>query len=208
MSALTDQTIALAGLLQACYLVDQIAREGRCDEVELETAINSLFVTSPDAVIEVYGNLSRLQRGLQLLHELLDKQTKRQRDDWLRYALSILHLQSRLRKNGDMLNAIAKGLEQAEMPRQHFGLLHDNTVASLADTYQKTISTFNLRIQVSGDPNHLQSERNAARIRTLLLSGIRAATLWRQVGGHRWHLLFKRSGIASMAKKLASGSSE
>lgn len=204
MSALKDQTIALAGLLQSCHLVDQIAREGRCDEQALEIAVNSLFITSPKEVIDVYGKAQNLQKGFTLLAELLDKQTKRQRDDWLRYALSILHLESRLRKNKEMLNAIAKGLEQAEMPKQHFGLLHENTILSLADTYQKTISTFNLRIQVSGDPNVLQSDLNAARIRTLLLSGIRAATLWRQVGGHRWHLLFKRSAIASTAKQMAT----
>ena len=203
MSRLQDQTIALSGLLQACYLVDQIARKGQCDEQELETAIQSLLVTSPKQAIDVFGSHANLQTGYRLLAELLDKQTKRQNAEWLRYALSILHLESKLRKKPEMLNAISKGIEHAETSREHFGLLHENTIASLADTYQKTISTFSLRIQVSGDASYLQSDRNAARIRTLLLSAIRAAILWRQTGGHRWHLLFKRSALANQAKQLS-----
>ena len=39
---------------------------------------------------------------------------------------------------------------------------------------------------------HLQQPNNAAKIRALLLTGIRAARLWRQLGGHRWQLLFSR----------------
>ena len=35
---------------------------------------------------------------------------------------------------------------------------------------------------------------NTNRVRSYLLAGIRATTLWRQVGGRKWHLvLFKNS---------------
>ncbi|MNJ04984.1 High frequency lysogenization protein HflD [compost metagenome] len=38
----------------------------------------------------------------------------------------------------------------------------------------------------------LQQASNASKIRALLLAGIRAARLWRQLGGHRWQLVFSR----------------
>jgi high frequency lysogenization protein len=58
---------------------------------------------------------------------------------------------------------------------------------------------------VSGHPEHLApahpgarrhalpaATSNASKIRALLLAGIRAARLWRQLGGHRWQLVFSR----------------
>jgi high frequency lysogenization protein len=39
---------------------------------------------------------------------------------------------------------------------------------------------------------HLQQSDNAAKIRALLLAGIRSARLWRQLGGHRWQMIFSR----------------
>lgn len=41
----------------------------------------------------------------------------------------------------------------------------------------------------------LQQPNNAAKIRALLLAGIRSARLWRQLGGHRWQLVFSRSKL-------------
>ena len=39
---------------------------------------------------------------------------------------------------------------------------------------------------------YLQQSANAAKIRTLLFAGVRAARLWRQLGGSRWQLVFGR----------------
>ncbi len=69
--------------------------------------------------------------------------------------------------------------------------------------YADTISTFRMRIQVTGDPNVLQQEENAAKVRALLLAGIRSAVLWRQSGGRRWQLIFTRRKIIDNAKQLA-----
>jgi high frequency lysogenization protein len=43
---------------------------------------------------------------------------------------------------------------------------------------------------------------NAAKIRALLLAGIRAALLWRQAGGDRWKLIFSRSAMQKEAQQL------
>ena len=56
---------------------------------------------------------------------------------------------------------------------------------------------------MTGDPNVLQREENAARVRALLLAGIRSAVLWRQTGGRRWQLIFRRRKVATIARELA-----
>ena len=48
-------------------------------------------------------------------------------------------------------------------------------------------------------------DRNADIIRALLLSGIRAAFLWRQLGGRRWSLLLRRKKLLQAAQSLSRG---
>jgi high frequency lysogenization protein len=55
---------------------------------------------------------------------------------------------------------------------------------------------------VSGENSYLESPDMANKVRALLLAGIRAAVLWRQCGGSRWQLLFKRRAIIKAAETL------
>lgn len=111
-------------------------------------------------------------------------------------------LQSKVRKTPGMLETISDRLDDIREKTHYFSpdvsnpmdepsaFTHSSIMANIANLYQDTISTFNFRIQVSGDPRHLQNAENAAKIRALLLAGVRAAILWNQVGGKRWHMLF------------------
>jgi high frequency lysogenization protein len=56
------------------------------------------------------------------------------------------------------------------------------------------------KIQVAGNPEHLNVEANQKRIRALLLAGVRAAVLWRQLGGKRRQILFNRKALIQSAK--------
>jgi high frequency lysogenization protein len=47
----------------------------------------------------------------------------------------------------------------------------------------------------------LKDDENQHRIRALLLAGIRAAWLWRQVGGSRWRVLFGRTALLEAARE-------
>ena len=58
---------------------------------------------------------------------------------------------------------------------------------------------------VSGKPQYLQSERTTDWIRTLLLAGIRSATLWSQLGGGRFELMFRRKKILRDVQKHLMG---
>jgi len=55
---------------------------------------------------------------------------------------------------------------------------------------------------VQGKPEYLNTPTNANRIRALLLAGMRAAVLWRQLGGNRLKLLWTRRGIVERAEAL------
>ncbi len=55
---------------------------------------------------------------------------------------------------------------------------------------------------VKGEEKFLSQTNNANKIRALLLSGIRSAVLWRQVGGNRWQLLLKRKYFVSEANRI------
>ena len=65
------------------------------------------------------------------------------------------------------------------------------------------ISDLKPRIMVAGEQNYLLNTDTAARVRTLLLAGIRAAVLWRQLGGSKWKLLLSRKRYVSVARNLA-----
>lgn len=202
MTKSQQQVIALAGLFQAMDAVENIAQQGRCDERVFETSLKSLFVNDPGTALDVYGELADLKTGLEKVRDLLSKTNTDKRLNSVRYALAIVHLESKLNKQPEMLNTISSRLERTQNQIQHFNLLHENVIESIASIYLDTISTFKLRIQVSGQQHLLTISQNAAKIRALLLVGIRAAILWRQVGGRRWHLIFKRADLTRQANFL------
>lgn len=81
-------------------------------------------------------------------------------------------------------------------------------IANLAHAYSQTLSRLTPRILVQGEPGLLKNPEVANRIRALLLAGIRAAVLWRQTGGSRLRLLFRRKRIvrgARMALSMVEG---
>ncbi len=220
-----EQAIALAGVFQAAALVDQIAKRGLIPQNSFDASVNSIFMTSPKMTEDVYGGAKEipfsLHVGLKSLLDLADKKSQQEKDI-TRYALGMLHLENRLSKHPTMLSTISEGLDQISEKARYFeetsnGDLatgdepqdaidsrysHPNVIAAIAGLYQETISTFSFRIQVTGEPRHLQNPDNANKVRALLLAGIRAAILWRQVGGKRWQLLLFRSRVGKSARKI------
>ncbi len=65
-----QQTLALAGIAQAAFLVDQLAQHGLAAQDKLSTSLESLFITNPSSTIEVYGDVDKLKLGLQVLEEI------------------------------------------------------------------------------------------------------------------------------------------
>jgi len=201
--SLHDQTLALAGVFQAANLVQQIANNGSCNTDSLETCLRSLFATDPASTLDVYGGeLADVREGLVTLSTVMGEQKKQQDIEVLRYVLNLIHLESKLNRDKDMLEVIGSRIDQARHTASHFGYVHSNLISNLAFIYTDTISTFSLRIQVSGNPSILQRDENAAKVRALLLAGIRSAVLWRQSGGRRWQLVLSRRKVIQHAREL------
>jgi high frequency lysogenization protein len=180
---------------------------------------------TPPSTADVYGGADELpfnlQTGLKLAQDLASKRSSVNKDV-TRYAMSLLHLESRLNKTPKMLATIGQRLEQIGEQAMFFNsqtsaqeatgsqtridieprYAHPSVIGNLANLYQETLSTFSFRIQVTGEPRNLKNNDNADKIRALLLAGIRAAILWRQVGGRRWHLLFFRSRVGKSAGRI------
>lgn len=197
----SDRTLALSGIFQAARLTAQLARRGMTDSQPLAASVHSLFVLDPADVAEVFGGAAGVAMGLRTLIDQLDN--PKQRDAELsRYAIGVIQLAVGLRKDGEGAAALARDIEDLDDRRKAFDMDDAQLYAPLADIYQRHISTKSPRIMVKGEPLHLQNPDTAARIRSALLAGIRAAHLWQQCGGSRWHLVFKRAVLVGTAREL------
>jgi high frequency lysogenization protein len=201
LNTITNQTIALAGIAQAATLVDQLATTGKASMNAMEASIGSVLKIDSDSVIDVYGGLSGIKLGLEQL-QIQMTGYKIASPQQARYAASLVFLQNQLSGRKDMLKTINLGITKAQNQAEHFGLLHENVMASLGDLYHSTISTLQPRVMVNGEPDFLSKPEIANKIRAILLSGIRSAILWRQCGGTRWKFLFFRKKIQGELKVL------
>lgn len=205
-----DAVLALAGIFQSARLVQQLAREGRADADGQRALIRSVLAIDAPDVEAVYGGAAGLRLGLDLLRSRLHGHSSPADVELARYVVAVMHLEKVLRQRSDLLDAIRRGIETAQERMKFFeagtdgDVAHPLLVEKLAELYSQTISTLAPRIMVSGEHGNLSNPAIAARIRALLLAGIRSAVLWRQLGGRRWQLLFSRGRIARTATELLS----
>ncbi len=199
--SLRDRTLALAGVYQAASLVHQIATRGMTDSAALEASINSIFKLDAPSTEAVFGSTAGLITGLSTLkRQLSEKQADTMQIT--QYVVTLLHLERKLSRQPALLERIAGGIRQAKQQSEHFSVTHENVLANLADLYKNTISTLTPRVLVQGEHGYLNNPDNANKVRAILLAGIRAAVLWSQCGGSRWHVLFKRSALLAETEKL------
>jgi high frequency lysogenization protein len=201
-----DRLIALSGIYQAALCVRQIARKGTVDTDTMTPCVHSLFQTDAESTEAIFGDPGVLSPGVrQLIGQLTGKQP---RDlELTRYVVTLLKLERVLAGRKVLVATIADGIEEARAKLEHFSILHPNLLAHLAEIYSGTVSNLQPRIMVRGEPSYLQNPDNQNRIRTMLLAGIRAAWLWRQVGGSRWTILLGRRRLLDSAEAYLRRSS-
>lgn len=187
------QVLALAGIFQAAALVQAMARKGSVDHQAFTASIYSVLQLNATSTEAVFGGRAGLRRGLEVLCQHMAGRAGPSSKEIMRYVVSLLLLERKLMKRGDLLAAIEGGVRSAATQAAFFFPAHGNVVAKLADVYSTTLSTLLPRIIVTGEPCYLQSPENVNKIRALLLAGIRASVLWRQLGGSRWQLLLWRA---------------
>jgi high frequency lysogenization protein len=200
---ITYQTIALAGITQATYLLQQLATQGKADKEAMQASLGSLLALEVDNPVDIYGGLPGIKLGLEQLQMQL-KTPSVPNPELARYAASLVFLETNFSADQTMQKTVRDKLKVAQAQSEHFGAMHENVIANLADIYHSTISTMNPRIMVNGDQVFLSKPEIVNKIRALLLSGIRSAMLWKQCGGSRWRFIFFRQKMRTEIEFLLS----
>ncbi|HAS8175263.1 TPA: lysogenization regulator HflD [Vibrio vulnificus] len=199
-NTLYDRTIAFAGMCQAVALVQQIARNGHCDQDAFETSIKAILNTNPANTLDVFGNESQLKLGLECLVKGIDSTPTG--SEVTRYLISLMALERKLMGRNDAMSQLGDRIQMVQRQTEHYDLFEEQMISNVASVYLDVISPIGPRIQVTGTPTVLQQTSNQHKVRALLLSGIRSAVLWRQVGGRRRHLIFGRKKMVEQAQIL------
>lgn len=202
MKQLHDQTLALAGIFQAAVLLDELASSGKCDGVAFDGSFDSLFTFDAPTTIEVYGKSDCLHCGLKALIGYLGGRSGDSSRNIAYYVLSMLKIAAVIRSNPLLSTQLAEGLREIQRRSEEFELSRTSQVGKIDMLYQDSISQINPRIMVRGEQSHLLNENTAARIRTLLLAGIRSSVLWQQLGGSKWKLFLQRKKYVVAAGSL------
>lgn len=195
-----SRVIAFAGVLQACRLVHELALRGRADPAVFAASLGSVFRIDADSTADVFDGIPNVRLGLETL--LMQVDDARRDPVLTRLVMGVLRLERRLARNPRMLDQLRSGIERIQRQVDHFGIDHANVHARLAELYVDTLSTLRPRIVVHGNPVHLNNTQLVEQIRAMLLAAVRAAVLWRQVGGSRIRLLLRRREYTMLARGL------
>ncbi|MFC5077241.1 High frequency lysogenization protein HflD [Vibrio thalassae] len=199
-NTLYDRTIAFAGICQAVALVQRVAKDGYCDSDAFETSIKAITNMNPSSTLDVFGTESDLKVGLECLVKGIDSTPSG--SEITRYIISLMALERKLNGRNDAMSQLGDRLQMVSRQLEHYELLDEQMISNLASVYLDVISPIGPRIQVTGTPAVLQQTATQQKVRALLLSGIRSAVLWRQVGGKRRHLVFGRKKMVEQAQIL------
>lgn len=195
-----DRALALAGLLQALQLVQQMAQTGQSEAKPLAACIDSLFRFDAETPEAVFDGAAKLEPGLQRLIGQL--QGGAGRDAALtRMAMTVLHLERRFINQHAAVDAVHTGLEEIARQQVHWGPTHPTVLARLGELYAKELSPIGPRVLVQGNPVYLGQPDLVGEVRATLLAAIRAAVLWRQLGGSYWDFAFSRGTLTAAARE-------
>lgn len=203
LSPMEERVLALAALVQAALLVENSAFGKDTPDAALSVLYQSLYTTNPKDFSEIVPDLDALSLGITFLRNVLQKQPNDAENRTLGYVLNVIQLEKKLRKRTDLIDTIIQTFSELEAQYTDAeDRLQPNAIAELAELYRDTLGELRPRIEVKGEPTRLQKAPTAAKIRSLLLTAIRFAMLWRQLGGRRWHLVFGQRQILANLNQL------
>ncbi|MGB3727434.1 MAG: high frequency lysogenization protein HflD [Glaciecola sp.] len=197
-----EQQLALAAVCQSASLVQAVARKGEADKLAFEASISSILVTDPENTQQIFGSLQNLKLGFTTLVAQLDSNNKLKDTELTRYVAALLSLERKLSRNNKALKDLGERVSHVQRQLNHVDFEHAQIVANLATIYSDIVSPLAPKIQIAGNPQHLSIPSNQQRVRALLLAGVRAAVLWRQLGGKRRQILFNRSALVKNGRDV------
>ena len=195
-----DKNLALAGVFQASELVRQAAWHGTWSGYAATACLGSLFKLEADSTAEIYGGREHMKLGVETMLAVL--QGENRYVESLRYTVGLLQIERKFRRarkaqqlvGGQLQEIAAHGEELPQHERE------DLQASEISALYSETICLLSTRIVVNGKAEFLKNQLTVDWVRTLLLAGLRSATLWRQLGGGRFELMFGRQAIIREAR--------
>ena len=198
--SMANRMLALAGLVQALAQVRRIADTGQAHADVLNTALESVFRIDADSAAEVYGGTRSLRTGLMLLRDYFSGAMP---DEQLpRLALAVIQLERRFVRDEDMVSRVLTGIRALEQAAQRLGSSHPDVTNALGSLYADTLSHLRPRVLVQGNPHYLGQAAVVAEVRAVLLSAVRSAVLWRQMGGSLWDFLLRKRAMGEVVQEL------
>lgn len=197
---LRPRVIALAGLLQSLKLVRQMADTGHVDGGQQRAVLDSVFRIDAPSASGVYGGVEQVRTGLRLLRDYLSNSPG---DPSLpKLGMAVMQIERKFSGDDALADALLRGLRALDANAQQHGSVHPDVIHRLGQLYAEHISPLRPKVIVHGNPHYLQQAGVVAEIRALLLAALRAAVLWRQMGGTLWDFVFSRRAMLATADEL------
>ena len=196
MDIISERTIALAGVIQACAQVQSLARKGIVEPSAYDGSIKSILVLDAVNTPAIYGGISGVRTGLSLMVNGVLNSAAPENVEILRYAMTILQLQRQLYADRERFNKFATDIERLSSKSE------DELVDACSKVYQAYVSTLQPQVIVQGEEVHLQNAEVPPKVRALLLAALRSAVLWQQKGGGRFRILWERTRMQNSARFL------
>lgn len=196
LTPIQNRTIALAGIFQACKLIQELARTGTTNTAAEKVSISSIMVLDAASSPAIFGGIEGVKYGLEALKNGIDTSIDHLKVEIFRYVVSLTHLQKQLYKDQAKFKNFATRIESLST---HQG---DDLRQACSEIYKDIISPLRPQIIIQGEKGHLSSDGMAERVRSLLLAGIRSTVLWKQNDGSHLSLMFQRGKYKRTAEGL------
>lgn len=216
MADIKAETIALAALFQACQQIQRVAYTGYMDDHAAACLLKALIVTDPQTVEDIY-NPGQLLTGFKQLIESFGSSASDKTSQTIeitRNALKVISLEANIERNSKVYNRMGSEIDRLKevmiqdnpdfMSAEPSTVLTPENLKEFSSIYQSLISPNFDKLIIYGEERFLRESENQEKIRSLLLAAIRAVVLWRQVGGRRRFLIFRRKAILACARKGAA----
>ena len=214
MPNIKGETMALGALFQCCGQITRVASTGYFDELAASCVLRAMLVTNPQTLEDIY-NPSQLSTGFRLMLEALGNSPSdktREIIDITKIAFKIIALELSIERSSsvfarmggeiDRIRALADQEDPNCTSENSRIVLKQDYVREYAVLYQSLISPNFTKLIIYGEAAVLSRTENQEKIRAMILAGIRAALLWRQEGGRRRYLFFRRKSILDYARNF------
>ena len=197
---LTEQRVlALAGVCQCALLAQELARRGHAQPEPLRCALESILVVNQTDPEIALGGVQGVYAGLP---DLARKNPDPSAVERLRYAIAMIDIQKRLRRDTTIASRLRAQLDEIRDGGTILDLVSPEGIPALAGIYSTTLSLLTPKIIIRGSEQHLKDEDIVLKVRSVLLAGVRAAYLFHELGGRKWQIFIGRKKLADSASRL------